>query len=74
MVDNKGIVTNLAEAYLKIKQQSSNIPIQASLSAEQLESLFKEAPSLYILNKMINNRSISTLTIPLPNSVLENRE
>ena len=74
MVDNKGIVTNLAEAYLKIKQKSSNIPIQASLNAEQLESLFKEAPSFYILHKRINNRSTSTLTIPLPNSVLENRE
>ena len=68
IVDNNGIITGLTEAELNVPQKSSNIPVKASFSANQLAALFKEAPSLHI------SEIGKTLTIPLPNSILENGE
>ena len=68
VVDNNGIITGLAEVCMNVSQKSSNTPIKASFSTEQLESLFKEAPSFYISN------SGKTLNVLLPNSVLENKQ
>ena len=66
VVDNKGIITNLVGSSLKIKEKTSGNPIKTSFSTEQLENLFKEAPSFEILDQG------KTIRIPLPNSVLEN--
>lgn len=68
MVDNKGIITNLVGSSLKIKEKTSGNPIKTSFSTEQLENLFKEAPSFEISNEG------KTIQIPLPNSVLENQQ
>ena len=68
IVDNNGIITGLAEVEINIPQKSTNIPVKASFSTDQLSALFKEAPSFYI------SEIGKTLTIPLPNSILENGE
>ena len=68
VVDNKGIITNLVGSGLKIKEKTSGNPIKTSFSTEQLENLFKEAPSFKISNQG------KTIQIPLPNSVLENQQ
>lgn len=65
VVDNKGIITNLVGSSLKIKEKTSGNPIKTSFSTEQLESLFKEAPSFEISNEG------KIIQILLPNSVLE---
>ena len=65
VVDNNGIITGLTETEINVPQKSSNTPVKASFSADQLAALFKEAPSFYISNEG------KTLTIPLPNSILE---
>lgn len=66
VVDNQGIITNLVGSSLKIKEKTSGNPIKTSFSTEQLENLFKEAPSFEILDQG------KTIRIPLPNSILEN--
>ena len=48
VVDNKGIITNLVGSSLKIKEKTSGNQIKTSFSTEQLENLFKEAPSFEI--------------------------
>lgn len=68
VVDNKGIITNLVGSSLKIKEKTSGNPIKTSFSTEQLENLFKEAPSFEISNEG------KTIQIPLPNSILENQQ
>lgn len=68
IVDNNGIITGLTEADLNVPQKSSNTPVKASFSADQLAALFKEAPSFYISDDG------KTLTVPFPNSILENGE
>ena len=68
IVDNNGIITGLTEAELNVPQKSSNTPVKASFSADQLAALFKEAPSFYISDDG------KTLTVPFPNSILENGE
>lgn len=68
IVDNNGIITGLTETDINVPQQSNNIPVKASFSTDQLSALFKEAPSFYI------SEIGKTLTIPLPNSILENGE
>ena len=65
IVDNNGIITGLTEAELNVSKKSSNTPVKASFSADQLTVLFKEAPSFYI------TEIGKTLTIPLPNSILK---
>lgn len=68
VVDNQGIITNLVGSSLKIKEKTSGNPIKTSFSTEQLENLFKEAPSFEISDDG------NTIQIPLPNSVLENQQ
>ena len=68
VVDNQGIITNLVGSSLKIKEKTSGNPIKTSFSTEQLENLFKEAPSFEISDKG------KTIQIPLPNSILENQQ
>lgn len=68
VVDNQGIITNLVGSSLKIKEKTSGNPIKTSFSTEQLENLFKEAPSFEISDEG------NTIQIPLPNSVLENQQ
>ena len=68
VVDNQGIITNLVGSSLKIKEKTSGNPIKTSFSTEQLENLFKEAPSLKISDEG------KTIQIPLPNSILENQQ
>ena len=68
VVDNKGIITNLVGSSLKIKEKTSGNPIKTSFNTEQLENLFKEAPSFKISDEG------KTIQIPLPNSILENQQ
>lgn len=68
IVDNNGIITGLTEVEINVPQKSTNTPVKASFSMNQLSALFKEAPSFYI------SEIGKTLTIPLPNSILENGE
>ena len=68
IVDNNGIITGLTEVEINVPQKSTNTPVKASFSTDQLSALFKEAPSLHI------SEIGKTLTIPFPNSILENGE
>lgn len=68
IVDNNGVITGLTEVQINVPQKSTNAPVKASFSADQLSVLFKEAPSLHI------SKIGKTLTIPLPNSILENEK
>lgn len=68
VVDNQGIITNLVGSSLKIKEKTSGNPIKTSFSTEQLENLFKEAPSFKISNQG------KIIQVPLPNSILENQQ
>ena len=68
VVDNNGIITGLTETEINVPQKSSNTPVKASFSADQLAALFKDAPSFHI------STNCKTLSIPLPNSILKDGE
>lgn len=63
-VDNNGIITHLENVELKVSEDSSMTPLDASLDENQIKDLFKTAPELIVSNN-------SALLIPLPNSRID---